>query len=111
MAPLDAALLSPAWFLDGTLVSPTGKLRKHAFFQAVLEIHYSVGPKQEMQYGAKTENTSGARDESPHGGGQRPPHIMWPASMFSICLRLHFLLWPTLYFLFWPHIVFPAVFF
>ena len=33
-------------------------------------------------------------------GGRITPHIMWPASIFSICLRM--------YFLFLPHIVFAA---
>jgi len=54
----------------------------------------------------ETEQTSGWKynmgqwphDESPHGGGRRPPHIMLPASIFSICLRLYFLLWPRIVF-------------
>jgi len=34
-------------------------------------------------------------------GGRRPPHIMWPASTFSIFLRMYFLLL--------PHIVFSVL--
>ena len=43
------------------------------------------------------------------GGGRRPPRIMCPASMFSICLRMYFLLLPHIVFSALAHIAFPAV--
>ena len=61
-----------------------------------------MGQKDHMYAEANAQNTSGPHDESPHGGGRRrPPHIMWSFNIFSICLRLHFLLW--------PHIVISAL--
>ena len=63
-----------------------------------------MGPKQKIRAEANAGNTSRPHDESPHGGGRRPPHIMWPAThhvaryIFSICLRLCFMLSPHIAF-------------
>ena len=46
------------------------------------------------------------------GGVQRPPHIMWPASIFSIGLRMYFLLLPHIVFsAFGPYCIFCPVFY
>jgi len=71
----------------------------------------NMGQKQNIHAEAKAENTSGPHDESPHGGGRRPPHIMWPASIFKICIPMYFLVLlhivfsafgPYCMFCFWP---------
>jgi len=72
--------------------------------------NYKMRRRQKLQYGQKqkihseanAENTSDPHDESPHvvRGGRRPPGIIWPDSIFSICLRMYFLLL--------NHIVFSA---
>ena len=57
-----------------------------------------MGQKQKIQAETNAANSIGQHDESPHGGGRRPPRTMWPASIFSICLCLYFLLWPDIVF-------------
>jgi len=95
-----------------------GKLIKHTAENTTWakSRKYNMGQKQKKHAEANAENTSGPHDESHMvaaagggrhhmvRGGQSPFHIMWAARIFSICLRIYFLLLPhNVFSAFGPH--------